>query len=119
MSWDCTLEHQTGDTAVLPDGMRAPNGGTYVAGGTSEAWLNITYNYTVHFHRVLDTEKGLAWLNGRKANDTIARLETAVSSLTGERDRDYWAGTEGNAKVALQGLLDMAKALPDCKWKVT
>lgn len=84
-------------------------GGTRVIGGTDDAELNITYNYSRYFYEHLSPRKGLRWLNGKKASNTIRRLEKAIKELGVQRDMDYWATTSGNAGYALSILLDWAK----------
>ena len=91
-------------------------GGTYVLGGTDEAQLNITYNYSKFYYEVLDRKAGLRWLYGKTGRQTAGRLEHAVELLGTERDADYWKATEGNAGYALSILLAWAKAHPDAVW---
>jgi hypothetical protein len=82
-------------------------GGTYQVGGTTSAHLNVTYNYVHHFRRVLG-EKGIRFIYGMTANDSIGVLEKAIAQMNGEPDDDYWAATEGNARAALKDLLILA-----------
>jgi hypothetical protein len=91
-------------------------GGTYVVGGTSRAAINITYNYGWFFYRCLDKEKGLRWLYGKAAQETIERLESAIEELGTRQYKDYWAPTPGNAGHALNVLLEWAKQHPDAVW---
>lgn len=52
MSYDISLtDPVTGETLELdtPHHMR---GGTYAVGGTTEAHLNVTWNYAKHYYRV-------------------------------------------------------------------
>ena len=90
-------------------------GGTYAMGGTTEATLNITYNYYPFFKLVFG-EKGIRSLYGRSVRETIPDIFNAIASLHGEPDDDYWAATEGNARKALEDLLDLAKLAPDGEW---
>lgn len=87
-------------------------GGTFVLGGVDRAELNITYNYSQHFYRELDREKGLRWLYGKTGEDVIPHLEKAIAVLGVERDSDYWLDTKGNAGYALSILLGWAKQHP-------
>jgi len=84
-------------------------GGTYVLGGSSEADLNITYNYGWFYYRYLDEKKGIRWLYGKKGKDCIKRLKKAIKELGTNKYRDYWAPTPGNAGYALSILLKWAK----------
>ena len=93
-------------------------GGTYVVGGSPEADLNVTYNYSPHYYRHIDKDEGLRWLDKQKASDTIAQLEQAVNALKDDVSNDYWEATEGNARKALVILLGWAKQHPDGIWNV-
>ena len=91
-------------------------GGTYVCGGTTEGHLNLTYNYSPHYYKHIDPEKGLRWLYGKRASETIERLESAIAALDTERADDYWAPTKGNAGYALSILLGWARLHPNAVW---
>lgn len=95
------------------------DGGTYVLGGTNQACLNITYNYSKFFYDTLDAEKGLRFLNGMTAENVTPLLEVSVLALGTERDNDYWKATEGNAGYALSILLKWAKQHPRGIFEVT
>lgn len=117
MSWWVSLEDRTGEPRVVAV---APHreGGTYVLGGTAGASLNITYNYGVHYHRLLPG--GLeAYLNERQAADATEVLEQAVNALGTDRADDYWAPTPGNAGFALSILLSWAKQHPSAVFRVS
>jgi hypothetical protein len=90
-------------------------GGTYVLGGTTEAWLNVTYNYGGIFRRVLG-EKGIRSIYGMSGVDSVLVLEKAIAMLSDDVDPDYWKATEGNAKRALCQLLALAKMFPHGVW---
>ena len=45
MSYDISLREPVSGEQVYFDEPHQMNGGTYALGGTTEAWLNITYNY--------------------------------------------------------------------------
>ena len=92
-------------------------GGTYSLGGSSEAELNITYNYSWFFYRVLDKEKGLRCLYGKTGQETIKILEQAVAELGTDQYKDYWAPTPGNAGHALKILLRWARQHPTAIWR--
>jgi hypothetical protein len=84
-------------------------------GGTCEAWLNVTYNYSPIFKRVLG-EKGIRSIYGMKAAESIPLLVSASLQLSGYPLCDYWKATEGNAKDALNSLIDLAIACPGAEW---
>lgn len=91
-------------------------GGTYIIGGTSIAWLNITYNYGSHYYRVFG-DKGVRTIYGMTGTESIPILKDAISKLGDKTSSDYWTPTEGNAKKALYGLLAFAQIRPDGIWE--
>ena len=97
--------------------MAHQEGGTYAVGNT-KAELNVTWNYNVFFREHLD-EKGLDYLCGKKAKDTIEKLEIALENLNGFKPNDnYWKPTAGNARKVLEILLEWAQLHPSAIWKV-
>lgn len=94
-------------TVLVP---RHAEGGTYVAGGTHDADLNVTYNYVQFFD--------FSVLYHRKAADTIPLMEEAVARLGTERSQNYWEATPGNAGYAVSILLGWAKLHPKARWEV-
>lgn len=113
MSYD--IELTDNNHPVLVD--NHTEGGTYAIGGTTEASLNITWNYSKFFHDHLDAKKGIRWLYGKKAKNTAKRLRKAIKELGTEPDNDYWASTPGNAGHALSVLLQWAKQHPEAIWR--
>lgn len=94
-------------------------GGTYVLGGTSDACVNVTYNYGHHYYDLLH-EDGLRGLHGLSGAEAAPLLERAVAVLGTERDdSDYWAPTPGNAGAALGVLLRWAKQHPSARFDVS
>ena len=91
-------------------------GGTYAVGGTREAWLNITYNYSPHFYRLIDEDDGIRTIYGMTGAQSIKVLDSAVQKLRDDISSDYWKPTEGNAKAALLKLIAMAEMRPDGVW---
>jgi hypothetical protein len=116
MSYDIRLKDpKTGETATAPE-KHSATGGTYVVGGTSNLWLNVTWNYGKHFRRVMG-EKGIRTIYGMSGEESIPVLEEAMEQLDPEsRSDDYWEATEGNARAALENLLSFARMRPDCIW---
>jgi len=95
---------------------RFMKGGTYALGGSTDAYLNITYNYSECYSLC---GFSLRDLHGKKAIDTIEDLENAVEFLgTKKYAIDYWAPTPGNAGHALSVLLKWARQYPDGIWQV-
>ena len=109
MSYDIHLTLPDGTTPEIESHTLA--GGTYCRGGTSEPWLNITYNYGGAFRRVLG-EKGIRTVYGMTARAGAALLREAAAKLDGEPDADYWAATDGNARKALIDLAALADLCP-------
>lgn len=91
-------------------------GGTYAIGGTTEAWLNITYNYSPHFYRLIDKENGIRAIYGMTGAESIPLLQKAASELADDVCSNYWEPTEGNAKSALLKLIALAEMRPDGVW---
>ena len=82
-----------------------------------EAFITITSNYKKIAERVL--EGGIQGLNGRSVDETIDELRTAISKLGDNTDPDYWKATEGNVKLALQGLVMLAVQCPGGVWNIS
>jgi hypothetical protein len=116
MSYDVSLHDANGDVVQVDN---HEEGGLYALGGTTDADLNITYNYGWFYHRCLDSIEGLNCLHEQKASDTIRMLETAVDELGTKTYKDYWAPTPGNAGHALNVLLMWAHQHPDATWQVS
>lgn len=89
-------------------------GGTYALGGTTELWLNVTYNYARHYHCL--GERGIREIYGKTGAESIPMLKAAALRLGDDVSDDYWEATEGNAKRALLQLLAMARMRPDGVW---
>lgn len=108
MSYNISLVD--GDGTVALREVHQHVGGTYAIGGTNLCELNVTYNYGPHMHRVMRVETtGLRSLRGMTAVDSVPFLEAAIPQLKTDVADDYWAPTEGNARVTLESLLDLAK----------
>jgi len=88
MSWWVYLKKGDGEVCEVE---KHSEGGTCVLGGTSDAEINITYNYSPFYYKYLDKKEGLRWLNGRKAKDCIKKLENAVAKLGTKRNtKPFW-----------------------------
>lgn len=129
MSYDIDLLDPVSKTVIDLDAPHQIKGGTYALGGTTQASLNITYNYSKHYARVFekfespdrkDIEGKPRWgvrvLYGRTGAESIPILQAAIAALGDDVDPDYWKPTEGNAKQALCGLLAFAQMRPDGIW---
>jgi hypothetical protein len=114
MSYDLYLKDAEGETIQLPFEHHI-RGGTYAMNGTSEAWLNVTYNYAQHFYRTLG-ERGIRRIYGMTGMESIPILANAAAQLGDDYSDDYWDATEGNAKRALLNLISLASAAPHGVW---
>lgn len=115
MSYDIHLLDPVSKKVIEFDTNHQIKGGTYAMSGTTEAWLNITYNYGKHFYRVMGDD-GIRSIYGNTGAESIPILESAIEQLGDDIDPDYWKPTEGNAKRALCGLLAFARMRPDGIW---
>ena len=120
MSYDINLVDPVSKEVLQVENPHFMRGGTYRVGGSSELSLNMTYNYSVHLHKVLtpsttpsEDKTGVRSLYGMTALEAIPHLERAVSQLSDDVSSDYWEPTEGNVKLALTQLLTMCRMRPD------
>ena len=115
MSYDIRLNDPVTGEVIELDSPHQMRGGTYAIGGTSEAWLNVTYNYGKHYYRVFG-EGGIRTIYGMTGAESIPVLKLAIDALGDDVSTDYWEATEGNAKRALCQLLAFAQMRPDGVW---
>jgi hypothetical protein len=116
MSYDIRLvEPNTGETIHI-DSPHYIRGGNYAIGGTTELWMNVTYNYAPIFKRVLG-EEGVRSIYGTTGEESVPILKAAIMQLKDDASADYWEATDGNAKKALSGLLSFARMRPDGIWE--
>jgi hypothetical protein len=116
MSYDISLQDPVTKGTIYFDEPHQVKGGTYVMGGTTEAWLNVTYNYGEHYYRVFG-ENGIRSIYGKTGAESIPILQDAIDKLGNDASEDYWEPTEGNAKKALCNLLAFAQMRPDGIWE--
>jgi hypothetical protein len=115
MSYDIELVDPVTREVLHLDAPHHMRGGTYPLGGESRARINVTYNYSRHYTRVLG-EKGIRSIYGLSGAESIQVLREAAEKLGDDVDDDYWKPTEGNAKRALLQLLALARMRPDGVW---
>lgn len=135
MSYDISLcDPVTGDVLELETAHHM-RGGTYAVGGTTDASLNVTYNYAVHYRRLFQgrtvtdpdvakrngcdvghTLNGIRSIYGLTGAESIPVLQAVIAKLGDDVADDYWEATEGNAKRALSQLLALAHMRPDGVW---
>ena len=118
MSYDIKLIDPITKQTLEVDTPHQMYGATYAIGGTTELWLNITYNYSRHYYRPsVFGAKGIRAIYGLSGADSISILQHAIDALGDDVSNDYWEATEGNAKKPLCMLLAMAKIRPDGIWE--
>ena len=113
MSFDISLEDMTSKVVQVP---HFQEGGTQVMGGSTDAELNVTYNYALVANLAGVHIRGL---DGSTAKDTTAKLRRAVELLGTNQHDDYWADTSGNVGHALNILWGWALEHPEAKWNVS
>lgn len=137
MSYDISLRDPVTKETVHFDSPHQMTGGTFAAGGTTEAWLNITYNYSQWYYRdgvfpdKGEDHNGIRSIYGLSGAESIPILQHAIQALesmdkniTEEEIKDfenrgvtgYWIPTRENAIKPLYQLLAMAKMRPDAIW---
>ena len=115
MSYDISLVDPVTKETLEIENPHQIRGGTYAVGGTTEAWLNITWNYAPFYYEVFG-EKGIRTIYGMTGAESIPVIKAAMEKLGDDVDPDYWKATPGNAKRALAGLLALAQLRPDGVW---
>lgn len=137
MSYDITLNDPVTKEPIQLDTPHQMRGGTYAMNGTTEAWLNITYNYSRWYHKpgvfadTREESKGIRTIYGMTGAQSIPVLEEAIrrlnedpDDLTPEEIREYeahdaggyWTPTKANAIKPLHQLLAFARMRPDGVW---
>lgn len=137
MSYDILLRDPVTKDTVHFDSSHQMAGGTFAVGGTTEAWLNITYNYA-KWYRIDgvfpdkgEDYNGIRSIYGLSGADSIPVLKHAIQTLE-NMDEDlveeqkkefedrgvygYWMPTRKNAIRPLYQLLAMATMRPDAIW---
>lgn len=117
MSYDIRLNDPVTKQVIQLDKPHFMRGGTYATEGTTELWLNITYNYSSVFYRPdVFGEGGIRSIYGMTGAESIPIFQRAIAALSDDVDPDYWKPTEGNVKKSLCQLLSMAQMRPDGVW---
>jgi hypothetical protein len=115
MSYGIYLNDPVTGTPLEFDAPHQMKGGTYAIGGTTQAYLNITYNYSKYYYATLGV-KGIRRIYGLTGAESIPILTEAANKLGDDVSADYWEPTEGNAKRAILQLIALAKMRPDGVW---
>lgn len=116
MSYDVRVVDPETEETYLFDSKHRYIGGTYVLGGTREAWLNVTYNYGKYYHELWGY--GLGGFHEWKVSEVMPKLVEGITALGTEKDDNYWAATPGNAGAALADLLAIMAQFPQGKVQV-
>ncbi len=113
MSYDIDMKEPNKNETIVFNQPHQFKGGTYALGGSDEAWLNITYNYSKFYYSTIDKEKGIRWLYGKTGEECLPVLKAAIEKLGTIQSDDYWKATSGNAGHALLGLIQFCEMRPD------
>ena len=137
MSYDITLNDPVTKEPIQLDTPHQLRGGTYAMNGTTEARLNITYNYSRWYYKpgvfapTQEESKGIRTIYGMSGAQSIPVLENAIKTLEGmcedisdEERREcegqgatgYWMPTRQNAIKPLYQLLELAQMRPEGEW---
>ena len=137
MSYDITLNDPVTKETINFDTPHQMTGGNYCVGGTTEAWLYITYIYSKWYYLegVFPDKNGENWgirtIYGMSGAESISILENAIKTLesvtedlTEEEIEEYvnggaggyWTPTRINAIKPLYQLLAMARMRLDGVW---
>lgn len=117
LSYDLYLQDPVTHDTLHMEKRHLMRGGTFCMGGTTEMWINITFNYGGIFARVLG-KCGIKKLNGMTAAESIPLVKTGISYLGDDVTENYWDATDGNAKRALYQVLALAQMRPDGVWHI-
>lgn len=133
MSYDIYLADPVTREALQADVAHQMRGGTYAVGGTSEMWLNVTYNYAKWYYKdYAFGEKGIRAIYGLSGSESIPVLRKAIDGLEASKEElpedevkecaengiaGYWVPTRENAIKPLYQLLAFAQMRPDGVWE--
>ena len=138
MSYDIYLTDPVTHEQIELEEAHYMRGGTYALSGTTEAWLNITYNYARWYYRAgvfartKKASKGIRTIYGMTGAESIPVLNKAIKTLESltvdisEKERreceeqgctGYWMPTRANAIRPLYQLLALAQMRPDGVWE--
>lgn len=116
MSYDIDLTHPVTGAVLQLDQPHQMKGGTYALGGTPEASLNVTWNYSEHY-RMAFGDDGIRTIYGMTGAESAPVMQSAADQLKDDVSDDYWEATEGNAKAAILQLIALARLRPDGVWQ--
>ena len=138
MSYDIYLSDPVSGEVLELESANHMRGGTYAMSGTTEAWLNITWNYADWYYKpgvfahTKKSSEGIRTIYGMTGAESIPILKKAISALESmtedisEKERreyeekgatGYWMPTRANAIRPLYQLLALAQMRPDGVWR--
>lgn len=138
MSYDITLKDPVTHEIIEFDEPHQMKGGMFAVGGTTEAWLNVTYNYAQYYYDATEGDDrffGQLWYDKpknlgirgiygktgaesiRMLHDMICRIEPMPDEKCDDPNcKGYWKPTAKNAIKPLYQLIAMAQMRPDGIW---
>lgn len=113
MSYNVSLCDNNDNVVSVP----THNSGVFgTFGGSTEARIDIPYNYSTIFKSVFDG--GINILYGVVASESIPLLEKAIEELGNEED-SIWKIAPGNAGHFLSIMLGWARLHPTATWRIS
>jgi hypothetical protein len=88
-------------------------GSNFILGGTTEAFVNITYNYAKYYKETIDKDTGLYSLHNKTGKEALPIIQKAINELGIDYNENYWAATRGNAGYALLAIEFFCRMRPD------
>lgn len=132
MSYDIKLIDPVTKEVLQLEREHFMRGGTYAVNGTTEMWLNITYNYAQWYRKEYAFGKdGIRSIYGLSGAKSIPLLKKAILGLENSKEKlpedevkkcldqginGYWLPTRENSIKPLYQLLAMAELRPDGIW---
>lgn len=133
MSYDIYLKDPVTKEVIEFDEKHEMKGGMYAIGGTKEAWLNITYNYSKWYYKEdVFGKKGIRTIYGMSGAESIPVIKKAIKGLESSKEdlsneekqayiennvSGYWLPVKENTIKPLYQLLAMAQMRPDGIWE--
>lgn len=108
MSYDITLNDPVTKKTIEIDKPHFMTGGTYAISGTTELWLNITYNYSRYYYEATDGDSrfanddyeggvryGIRGIYGKTGAESIPMLKDMISRIENKykRPNGKWINT--------------------------
>lgn len=118
MSYDISLKDRVTGETLKVENAHFMTGGTYAVGGTTELWLNVTYNYANYYYEVTDgdprfahdeisayhwdgttgpveTQYGIRCIYGKSGAESIPMLKDMIARIEEKYKKDgEWITTQ-------------------------